>query len=126
MKKILIIESIFIFLVFSFFLLGGLDLIISREVLYESAQPAHINYQSYDPYVLRIFKFNTIFDSKYYIFISTPESTYGHLLSYPHNSLADERVIKDTKVLWKDDGIDIRVYLDIEIFIPKGNFTGGR
>jgi hypothetical protein len=103
----------------------------STTALLESRQPATLNYQSFDPYVLAIFKEQRVTGSKYVIVIhrGTAASawSYGHYVDFPVNPAAsDDDEIKASQVTWAPEGVTLTATSGHTLFIPKKMFIGGR
>jgi len=129
MKKtiIIIILLFLVFILLSSLLTQFFGVVWSKKELYKSVQPSDIDYESFDPYVLRIIKMQYTFYHDYIIFISSENNPdYGHLIMYPSKEIFDQSEINDIKVHWTNKGINLELYLNTEIFIPKKNFIKGR
>lgn len=127
MKKFIFIESVilFILVIAVFFQLIGFS--FSRKVIFTSYQPYEINYKSYDPYCISIIKQRQIFTLRYYIYITKKiEPSYGYIINYPDPFIIDEQELKNIKINWMKEGIEIETCLNTKLFIPKKNFIGGR
>ena len=98
-----------------------------KEVLYKNIQPINVKYESHDPYMLRIIKLQYTFNHDYIILVSSKNNPdYGHVLMYPGKNILGQFELDNIKIDWTQDGIDLELYLNTRIFIPKKNFTKGR
>ena len=127
MKKVILIESIFLFFLGIIILAQLTGISWNRKEFITSCQPENIEYGSYDPYCVSITKEYQALNSEFYIWVAKKiEPSYGHAISYPNPSAIDEQELQDTKINWTNEGIGIETYLNTKIFIPKKNFIGGR
>ncbi|MCK5490980.1 MAG: hypothetical protein KAI67_03990 [Candidatus Pacebacteria bacterium] len=127
MKKIILIESIFIFFLGIIILAQLTGISWNRKEFITSCQPESIKYNSYDSYCVSITKEYQALNSELYIWVAKEvDPSYGHVISYPNPSVIDEQELQDTKINWTNEGIEIETYLNTKIFIPKKNFIEGR
>lgn len=109
------------------FMLQSFGIVINRKIITESCQGDYVNYDSYDPYCLRIIKLRRVLDSEYVILISRKDDLhYGYVLSYINPSPVSENDIKQTRVIWTIEGIEMTFISGHKLYIPKDSFTAGR
>lgn len=120
-------SSLIAVILFVIIIIQASKLVMSQETLYESEQGEYINYNSNDPYKLYIIKQNQPLSSNYIILISSKqEKSYGHILSYIDPSPVSENDIKQTRVIWSIEGIEMTFTSGHKLYIPKERFTAGR
>ncbi|MBN1899204.1 MAG: hypothetical protein JW827_10525 [Spirochaetes bacterium] len=128
MKNIFII-IVSIIIIILLFLIGAhmIGFVWSTEEIFKSSQPKGISYQSYDPYSLYIYKQKRTFSTEYIIMVSKDvEPSYGHVINHPDPYVISDAELKKTKVTWTPSGIQLVLYLNHKLFIPRKAFVGGR
>ncbi|MCI0450043.1 MAG: hypothetical protein L0Y79_09720 [Chlorobi bacterium] len=104
-----------------------LGLTWKQSVIFESCQGDYIKYGSYDPYCLSIIKQNQPLNSNYVILVSRKDDkNYGHILNYIDPDPLSEDEIKNSRVIWSVEGIEVTFPAGHKLYIPKESFTGGR
>ncbi len=99
----------------------------SREIFVNSCEPSEINYNSFDPYCLKVIKLNLALNSRWIITISkAADPDYGFILNYPSPDIIGNEEIEGLKVFWKPEGIELETMWNVRLFIPKQRFVGGR
>ena len=97
-------------------------------MLYESQQPTHIDYGSFDPYVISVvqgpIQWNTLGWPRSIILRVTRkgDTSYGHFIEIDLHVDDDE----ETVAVWTEEGIDVTFSLGHKLTIPKRAFVGGR
>ncbi len=125
-NKTLVITAIV--LVVSLFTVVFLNLIgvsWGKTEIVKSCQPAEIDYKSFGPYCLSVFKERQVSGTKRYIWVSGQSGTgYGHKVDYPNKNVS-EQDLRGAKITWTDSGVELEIGSNT-IFIPKKAFIGGR
>jgi hypothetical protein len=120
-------SSLIAVILFVIIIIQASKLIMSQETLFESEQGEYISYNSNDPYKLYIIKQNQPLSSNYIILVSSKqEKLYGHILSYIDPSPVSKNDIKQTRVIWSIEGIEMTFVSGHKLYIPKERFTAGR
>jgi hypothetical protein len=98
---------------------------INNEV-YTNCQPDNINYESFDPYCIRIFERRGTFYSNKEIWITTKvDKTYGYAIDHPLNHTFSSNYESETSVLWTEQGVELEIG-NVTMLIPKDEFIAGR
>jgi hypothetical protein len=128
MKNIfIIIETLVNLILISLILSHLVGFVWSNEEIFKSQQPKELNYNTYDPYSLRIIKQKRTLGSEYIIMVSKyVEPGYGHVLNYPEPYVISEDELKKVIVKWSSTGIELQLTMGHKLFIPKNAFIGGR
>lgn len=135
MKKILlsffiiffIIQGIVQIFLFCVILAQWADYSISDEVIFKETQPEDIDYDGNNSYSFYIIKRQKLLDTDYIILISKDiEPSYGHVMNYIDPYVVFENDIKDTKIVWLEDGLEIHFPSEHILLVPKESFIGGR
>jgi hypothetical protein len=99
----------------------------ASKTIFQSCQGEYVKYNSYDPYCLSIIKQVRPLGNDYIILISRKgDETYGHVLNYIDPDPVSENDIKQTRVIWSGEGIEITFSSGHKLYIPKERFIGGR
>lgn len=129
MKKALYIVT---FVTVMLFILSALQLtgvVWSKKELLRSCQPETINYNSYDPYCLMVYKLYRPLNQEYLVLIAKKvEPNYGFMAAFPNPTVInEEREVSSSIVSWSQDGVTIETDIQgLRLFIPQKNFIGGR
>ncbi len=126
--SIISLKSSIIFLLLLVIFLELIKINIKNEVIFTSCQPDNINYDSFGPYCVWLYKSNTILSKQYYFFIAKSNvSNYGYKIAYFNDLTRDENDIKNIIITWEEDYVKIQKQdSGTYIVVSSDDFAGGR
>lgn len=98
----------------------------TKKELAKSCQPEEISYDQWSPYCVWLHRVAGPIDTTYMLSIGL-DSEYGMHYAYPDLYVADPDELKELKVEWKDDAVEIYIVgTDTKLVVPAAEFKGGR
>lgn len=123
--KILLFLIVFVLILIS--LMDWFGVTTSQLVRLQSCQPVDVKYND-QSYCVKVIQLNQILNSKLIILISNKDidTSYGHVLSFPNQNIISQEELDKLQVEWKPNGLEIKTFWDVVIFVPAKNFTQSR